>query len=64
MRFAGDLVKQANPNDTFNDPAGWNEALQWELQKKHKPVVPGLTEDLQKIPELTPRPGSSLSSTT
>ena len=61
MRFAGDLVKQANPNDTFNDPQGWNDALQYELMKKHKPVVPGFnTEDLQRTPALTPKPGAEM----
>ena len=56
MRFAGDLVKQANPNDIIH-PKNYGEVYHHELQKRTKPIVPSFNpEDLQDTPEMRPGP--------
>ena len=60
MRFAGDLIKQGNPNDTIS-PKNADEIYRYEYNKRNKPVVPSFNaEDLQMTPEMTP--GRSFSS--
>ncbi len=54
MRFAGDLIKQGNPNDTIS-PQSMDEIYRFQYDKKNKPVVPSFNaEDLQMTPEMTP----------
>ena len=56
MRFAGDLIKQGNPNDTIS-PQSENEVYRFQQHLRSKPVVPSFNaEDLQMTPELTPGP--------
>jgi len=60
MRFAGDLLRQGNPNDTIS-PESADEVYRFQDMLRNKPVVPGFNaEDLQMTPEMTP--GRSFSS--
>ena len=54
MRFAGDLIRQGNPNDTIS-PQSADEVYRFEYNKRNKPVVPGFNaEDLIDTPEMAP----------
>ena len=54
MRFAGDLIRQGNPNDTIS-PQNADEIYRYEYNKRNKPVVPGFNaEDLIDTPEMAP----------
>ena len=56
MRFAGDLIKQGNPNDTIS-PQSADEAYRFQDMLRNKPVVPGFNaEDLIDTPEMKPSP--------
>ena len=54
MRFAGDLIRQGNPNDTIS-PESADEVYRFQDMLRNKPIVPGFNaEDLQVTPEMTP----------
>ena len=54
MRFAGDLLRQGNPNDTIS-PESADEVYRFQDMLRNKPVVPGFNaEDLQMTPEMAP----------
>jgi hypothetical protein len=56
MRFAGDLIRQGNPNDTIS-PESADEVYRFQKQLRDKPIVPSFnSEDLQMTPEMTPGP--------
>lgn len=60
MRFAGDLVKQANPNDIIS-PRNVDEIYRFELDKRMSPVLPGFDPGtLAPALEITPRPGAEV----
>ena len=54
MRFAGDLIKQGNPNDTIS-PQSADEVYRFQDMLRNKPVAPSFNaEDLEMTPEMTP----------
>ena len=54
MRFAGDLIRQGNPNDTIS-PQSEDEVYRFQDMLRNKPVVPGFNaEDLVDTPEMAP----------
>ena len=54
MRFAGDLLRQGNPNDTIS-PESADEVYRFQDMLRNKPVAPGFNaDDLQVTPEMTP----------
>ena len=56
MRFAGDLIRQGNPNDTIS-PQSEDEIYRFQDMLRNKPVVPGFNaEDLIDTPEMKPGP--------
>ena len=56
MRFAGDLIRQGNPNDTIS-PESADEVYRFQDMLRNKPVVPGFNaEDLIDTPEMKPGP--------
>ena len=56
MRFAGDLIRQGNPNDTIS-PQSEDEVYRFQDMLRNKPVVPGFNaEDLIDTPEMKPGP--------
>ena len=56
MRFAGDLIKQGNPNDTIS-PQSADEVYRFQDALRNKPVLPSFNaEDLIDTPEMAPGP--------
>lgn len=54
MRFAGDLIRQGNPNDTIS-PQSADEVYRFQDALRNKPVIPGFNaEDLVDTPEMAP----------
>jgi len=54
MRFAGDLLRQGNPNDTIS-PESADEVYRFQDALRNKPVIPGFNaEDLVDTPEMAP----------
>ncbi len=54
MRFAGDLIRQGNPNDTIS-PESMDEVYRFQDRLRNEPEVPKFnSEDLQMTPEMTP----------
>ncbi len=56
MRFAGDLIRQGNPNDTIS-PQSADEVYRFQQHLRDKPTVPSFNaEDLVDTPEMAPGP--------